>query len=248
VADEPIALEPLDPEPVDPNPSIPNYCHASSPHSPSASPRPQLCRVDLVLPSLAILAFIAIGLLIASRVGWLHLMPLRRKLRNRFQQRQFRRARRTRRGRSRRSPSGKSPFVGNKVGKNIPAVRANSRRPAAGELVVYEKGKVIFRMKSDTTTTRERTTNPARCRSRFHQKSRRFDRAAASTTAVPPPSSPQPRAPPPHRLDLTAEAADRLLNRTSPAIPGSQSRPPRRRRGPRSPGGRRRLRLQHPRP
>ncbi|MFZ0362436.1 MAG: TonB family protein [Terriglobales bacterium] len=221
--DEPIALEPLDPEPVDPEPVDPELLPREfAAFTPLPVHGHNYAAWTLVLPSLAILAFIAIGLLIASRVGWLHLMPPQAEVAQPIPAAAI--------PAEPAEPVAVAPVVARPAShpSSVTKSEKTSRRseptpaaPAAGELVVYEKGKVIFRMKSDTTTDAGKNNQPQLNAGR--DSTRKVGDSivpAASTTAVPSTKLPATKsASAPIVWISPAEAADRLLNRTEPSYP-----------------------------
>ena len=120
------------PELVPPTSILPGF-DAASPLSPR---RPSYESWTLVLGALAILAFISVSFLIGSRIGWLR-------------------------------PAAPSAQISQPIPaeptRSADAIKSTAApAPAADELVVYEKGKIIFRMKPDSTKPARAKSQPAK--------------------------------------------------------------------------------------
>jgi TonB family protein len=155
-------------------------------------PRPQARTLEvwtLVLGTLAIVAALAVSFLIGSRIGWL---------------------------RTSASPAQTAPPpTASKLGESAKSAAAKSARtkakpaaPASDELVVYEKGKVIFRMKP-TPTKPDREQHPPANPIATRQSSDAIIEASSTTKVAPS-----------HSVWLApAQAEARLLIRTEPHYP-----------------------------
>ena len=144
----------------------------------------------LVLGTLAILAALGVSFLIGSRIGWL---------------------------RTSASPAQTAPPpTGSQPGKSTKSAAATKSAktkpkpaaPASDELVVYEKGKVIFRMKP-TPTKPARAQHPLANHNATRQSSDAIVEASSTTKVAPS-----------HSVWLApAQAETRLLSRTEPQYP-----------------------------
>ena len=153
--------------------------------------RPPYEAWTLVLGALAILATIAVSFLIGSRIGWLRLNPSQARI---------------------SQPTDSIPAEPIKSAATKSAATksaaAKSAGPANDELVVYEKGKVIFRMKPAPTKSDEVKRRQARPDA---TKQRRDAIVEASSTTKIASSQSVWLAP--------AQAETRLLSRTEPQYP-----------------------------
>ena len=129
VLPESVLPESILPESVAPEFMPPHFVAASV--EPASRPRYEAW--TLVLGTLAILATIAVSFLFGSRIGWLRPNP---------SQAQISQSTNSIPAEPIRSAATRSAAT-----KSTPAAPAKSAAPAVDELVVYEKGKVIFRMK-----------------------------------------------------------------------------------------------------
>ncbi len=128
--------------------------------SPLPARRPSYETWTLVLGALAILAFITVSFLIGSRIGWLRPAappaPISQPIP----------AEPTESADSIKSTDAtKSADAAKSTRTKKPAAPAKSTAapaPAADELVVYEKGKIIFRMKPDSTQPDRAKSQPAK--------------------------------------------------------------------------------------
>lgn len=150
-APEPIAHEPLAPEPVVPElmpPLLLSELRAAE--TPAGIPprisRPTYEGWTLFLGVLAILAIISVSFLIGSRIGWLRLATRQTEATRRVQPEP---AENDSTVTAVAPPANHSPSA--KASRKPSEPAPHSDAPAAGELVVYEKGKVVFRMKSAPT-------------------------------------------------------------------------------------------------
>jgi hypothetical protein len=122
--------------------------------SPLPSRRPPYETWTLVLGGLAILAIIAVSLLIGSRVGWLRPAAPHAQIAQPIPAEPLRSAEPTKSADATKSTRTKKPAG--------PAKSTAAPAPAADELVVYEKGKIIFRMKPDSTKPDRAKSQPAK--------------------------------------------------------------------------------------
>jgi protein TonB len=169
VAAEPVGREPDPPRRVAPEPVVPELMppllltESRAPELPAATP-PQVGRTSyegwtLFLGVLAILAIISVSFLIGSRIGWLRFATPQTVVRqtappepaepNSAVPEVAPPANHSPSASPSASPSTKAA---EKAPRQAPS-RPTTDAPAAGELVVYEKGKVIFRMKSSPTAS-----------------------------------------------------------------------------------------------
>ena len=150
----------------------------------------------LLLGSLAILATIAVSFLIGSRIGWLSPTASHTQM-------------------SQPIPANSAPAAPIKsattkstVAAKTPAASAKSAAPAQDELVVYEKGKVIFRMKPAPTKPDSATRHQARPDDMKQDSNSIVE--ASSTTKIAPAQS---------VWLAPAQSEARLLSRTEPQYP-----------------------------
>jgi TonB family protein len=157
----------------------------------------------LVLGALAILATIAVSLLIGSRIGWLRPTASQAQISqpaNSLPVEQIKSA----------TPR---PAATKSAAKKSAPARSAAAPPVNDDLVVYERGKVIFRLKP-TPTESDRSERPQAKPDSTHPNFARQDRDsivdASSKTKIAPPQ----------RVWLApAEAETRLLARTEPEYP-----------------------------
>lgn len=181
----------------------------------SLPPRPRYEAWTLALGGLAIFAIVAVSFLIGTRIGWLRYAPLRAPVAPPTA------AAKSNAGAAANSNSsstkaslGKTP--GNAAEKTPARAGGQSRRTApvepADELVVYEKGKVIFRMKptpANANSPKERNTKSGSAANNSTQPDNNAIVQASSTTRLGPSD-----------VWLSAEQAERLLvTRTEPLYP-----------------------------
>ncbi|MGA2335537.1 MAG: TonB family protein [Terriglobales bacterium] len=112
--------------------------------SPAPARRPPYEAWTLVLGALAILAIIAVSFLMGSRIGWLRPAPSQAKISQPIAAEPIKSEDAIKPADATKSSKTKSKLAAPPKSTAAPA-------PAADELVVYEKGKIIFRMKSDST-------------------------------------------------------------------------------------------------
>jgi hypothetical protein len=108
----------------------------------------------LVLGALAILAFISVSFLIGSRIGWLRPAAPSAQISQPIPAEPTKSADVTKSADATKSARTKKPAA--------PAKSTAAPAPAADELVVYEKGKIIFRMKPDSTKPARAKSQPAK--------------------------------------------------------------------------------------
>jgi TonB family protein len=178
--------------------------------APAASTRrPPYEAWSLVLGGLAILATIAVSFLIGSRIGWLRRtashVPTSQPIE------------------ASRSPA--EPFTPTRssTGTTTTAAPAKSTTTAPeDELVVYEKGKVIFRMKAHPTKPDRATNHPTKPAA-IKQDSHAIVKASSTTKAAttkPAPTEIAPAKAAPGSVWLSpAQAETRLVSRTEPQYP-----------------------------
>ena len=190
----------------------PGVVEASATIPPHAA-RPRYEAWTLALGGLAIFAIVAVSFLIGTRVGWLRYPP---------------HAQVAAPISAETGPSGKANSSSGKTSLGKPPERASGKTsaqparqprstpaaaPASDELVVYEKGKVIFRMKpapakADSAKPSQPKPNPLSSDS--IQPERNAIVKASSTTKLAPPAS----------VWLSSAQAEKLLrSRTEPLYP-----------------------------
>jgi TonB family protein len=160
VAAEPVRPEPDPPRRVSPEPVVPELMppllltELSAPELPAEIP-PQVGRTSyegwtLFLGMLAILAIISVSFLMGSRIGWLRFATPQTVVRQIAppEPAEPNPAAPELAPPANHSPSAKAS---EKAPRQAPSRPTTDTPAAAGELVVYEKGKVIFRMKSSPT-------------------------------------------------------------------------------------------------
>src|ERR1019366_2367559 len=130
VLPESVLPESILPESVAPEFMPPHFVAASV--EPASRPRYEAW--TLVLGTLAILATIAVSVLFGSRIGWLRPNPSQAQI--------------SQPANSIPAEPIRSAATRSAATKSTPAAPAKSAAPAVDELVVYEKSKVIFRMKT----------------------------------------------------------------------------------------------------
>jgi periplasmic protein TonB len=165
VAAEPVGREPDPPRRVAPEPVVPELMppllltESKAPELPAAIP-PQVGRTSyegwtLFLGVLAILAIISVSFLIGSRIGWLRFATPQTVVRRTAppEPAEPNSAVPEVAPPANHTPSASpSTKAAEKAPRQAPS-RPTTDAPSAGELVVYEKGKVIFRMKSSPTAS-----------------------------------------------------------------------------------------------
>jgi outer membrane biosynthesis protein TonB/putative methionine-R-sulfoxide reductase with GAF domain len=118
--------------------------------SPPPVRRPPYEAWTLVLGALAILAIIAVSFLIGSRIGWLRPAPSHAQISQPIPAEPIKPADETKSADAIKSADA-TKSTRTKSKPAAPPKSTAAPAPAADELVVYEKGKIIFRMKSDST-------------------------------------------------------------------------------------------------
>jgi len=103
----------------------------------------------LVLGTLAILATVALSLMVGSRIRWLFSSPHSAQV----QILQSPSANAAKPAAPPTAPATKSPSP-SPAPRSVPAAAAPASTPAADELVVYDHGKVVFRMRPATSTSK----------------------------------------------------------------------------------------------
>jgi hypothetical protein len=144
------------PELVPPASILPGFDAAS----PLPARRPSYEAWTLVLGALAILAFITVSFLIGSRIGWLRPAAPPAQISQPIPAEPTKSA-----DPIKSTDATKSADATKSTRTKKPAAPAKSTAasaPAADELVVYEKGKIIFRMKDDSTKTDRAKSQPAK--------------------------------------------------------------------------------------
>ena len=111
--------------------------------------RPPYEAWTLVLGALAILVIIAVSFLIGSRIGWLRPAASHAQISQPIPTEPIKSAEAAESTGTRSEPAAPAKSTPTKSKTAAPAKSAAA--PAADELVVYEKGKIIFRMKPDST-------------------------------------------------------------------------------------------------
>src|ERR1700687_5497241 len=161
----------------------------------------------LVLGSLVVLATIAVSFLIGYRIGWLRPTASRAQISQPIPAATSvpRPPAKSAAAAHRANPS---PSEKSSAKASAKASAQASPTPAADDLVVYEKGKIIFRMKPDSTKPDRAKDNQAKPDSTKRDSDSIVE--ASSTTKIAPAQSVW--LPP-------AQAATRLLSRTEPRYP-----------------------------
>jgi len=128
--------------------------------SPLPARRPPYETWTLLLGSLAILAIIAFSFLIGSRIGWLRPAAPPAQISQPIP------AEPTKSANAIESTAATKPADATKSTRTkkpaAPAKSTAAPAPAADELVVYEKGKIIFRLKGDSTQPDRAKSQPAK--------------------------------------------------------------------------------------
>ena len=193
------------PELVPPLAFIPTESIAASP---LPARRPPYEAWTLVLGALAIVATIAVSFLIGSRIGWLRPAASHAQISQPIPAEPIKSADAT------KSTATKSTATRSTGTRSKPAAPAKSTAaPAADELVVYEKGKVIFRMNSAPTKPDRAKSQQAKPNS-SKQDSDSTAEASSTTTIAATKIAPTQSV----WLD-PGEAETRLLSRTEPEYP-----------------------------
>jgi len=138
------------PELVPPPSILPGFDAAS----PLPARRPPYETWTLVLGGLAILAIIAVSFLVGSRIGWLRPAAPPAQISQPIPVEPIKSADAPKSTGTTKSTRTKKPAA--------PAKSTAAPAPAADELVVYEKGKIIFRMKPDSTQPDRAKSQPAK--------------------------------------------------------------------------------------
>jgi TonB family protein len=164
--------------------------------APQPARRPRYEAWALVLGALTILATIAVSFLVGSRIGWLN--PAGNTVSSQIS--------RPLNANSAAAAAGNNATAKSTEAESTPV--KSSPAPAADELVVYEKGKVIFRMKP-APTNRDRGKQEQANLAAARQDSNAIVQAS-STTKIPEAPS----------IWLSPEQAEaRLVSRTEPQYP-----------------------------
>jgi TonB family protein len=203
----PLAGAPVPPEIVPSEDVLPGFIAATAP--PTGRPRYEGWTV--ALGSVAILATVAVSFLIGSRIGWLHTAASPAPIPQPVAENS--------------TPIEPIKAIAKKSAPKKSAVAPppkSAAAPADGELVVYEKGKVIFRLKPDGSKP-ERSQDRALDQANDPQST--SDSAApdgdaiveaSSTTKIPAGDQAS------HGLRLSPEQAERrLLSRIEPQYPAA---------------------------
>jgi TonB family protein len=165
--------------------------------------RPPYEAWTLVLGALAILVIIAVSFLIGSRIGWLRPAASHAQISQPIPTEPIKSAEAAESTGTRSEPAAPAKSTATKSKTAAPAKSTAAPAPAADELVVYERGKIIFRMKPDSTKPNS-----------TKRDSDSIVEASSTTkitgTKIAPTQS--------VRLD-PEEAATRLLSRTEPGYP-----------------------------
>jgi TonB family protein len=171
--------------------------------SPLPDRRPPYEAWTLVLGALAILVTIAVSFLIGSRIGWLRPAASHAQISQPIPTEPIKSAEAAESTGTRSEPAAPAKSTATKSKTAAPAKSTAAPAPAADELVVYERGKIIFRMKPDSTKPNS-----------TKRDSDSIVEASSTTkitgTKIAPTQS--------VRLD-SEEAATRLLSRTEPEYP-----------------------------
>ena len=204
VAPDPVVFEAVLPESTPPELVAPEFYAASL----TPVRRPSYEAWTLILGGLAILAIIAVSFLIGSRIGWLRFATSQAEVAQPLPSESAEH--------NLTPPAAVRPP---KHSSSAAALEKTSRRspptpapPAAGQLVVYEKGKVIFRLKSAPATTDSAKNNQARLNARPDSTRQDNDsvRKSVPTTKIAASAS---------VWISPDEAGTRLLTRTEPYYP-----------------------------
>jgi TonB family protein len=176
---------------------------------------------SLVLGALAILAIIGVSFVIGSRIGWLRAAASPARIVQPAPA-SFPAAApvKTPAEKSGETESARAKSASAKPSrteaKATPAAKSTSPPPDASDLVVYEKGKVVFRMKNQPAPPETANEQPKSDSSKPDDDSRV---AAVSTPKIPQPRSASSTT---RSVWLTpTEAEDRLVRRTEPEYPAA---------------------------
>jgi hypothetical protein len=146
------------PELVPPASILPGFDAAS----PLPARRPSYETWTLVLGALAILAFITVSFLIGSRIGWLRPAAPPAQISQPIPAEPTKSADPIKSTDATKSADATKSTRTKKPAAPAKSTAASASAPAADELVVYEKGKIIFRMKDDSTKTDRAKSQPAK--------------------------------------------------------------------------------------
>jgi len=146
------------PELVPPASILPGFDAAS----PLPARRPSYEAWTLVLGALAILAFITVSFLIGSRIGWLRPAAPPAQISQPIPAEPTKSADPIKSTDATKSADATKSTRTKKSAAPAKSTAASASAPAADELVVYEKGKIIFRMKDDSTKTDRAKSQPAK--------------------------------------------------------------------------------------
>ena len=124
--------------------------------------RPSYEAWTLVLGALAILAFITVSFLIGSRIGWLRPAAPPAQISQPIPAEPTKSADPIKSTDATKSADATKSTRTKKPAAPAKSTAASASAPAADELVVYEKGKIIFRMKDDSTKTDRAKSQPAK--------------------------------------------------------------------------------------
>jgi TonB family protein len=176
------------------------------------SHRPPYEAWTVVLGTLAILATIAVSFLIGSRVGWLHPAASHTQI-----------AQPVPANSTPAEPIKSADAAIKSATKSTTATPGKSTTAEADELVVYEKGKVIFRLKPAPTKpdqARNHQTNPDSNRPDSAKQASDAIVEASSTTKIATTKLPTTKIAASQSVWLSPEKAEiRLLSRTEPQYP-----------------------------
>jgi periplasmic protein TonB len=208
LSQRPPAGAPVPPELLPAEIVLPGFIAAAVP----PARRPRYEGWTVALGSLAILATIAVSFLIGSRIGWLHPTASQAPIPQPVAENSIPIA------------PVKAAAAKSAAKKSAPTAPAKpAAAPADGELVVYEKGKVIFRLKPDAAKP-EQAPDEAQANDRANDPQSAPDSAspdgdsiveASSTTKIPITNKASA-----HGLRLSPEQAEsRLLSRIEPRYP-----------------------------
>lgn len=223
-------FEPVAPEIMTPQPALPEFEPVSAP-----VPRAGYDGWSLALGTLAIIAIIAVSFLIGSRIGWLRatVSPSHISQTATENPEATTAEPATAEAQPAESTTAKTSTIKPKPKLPRKEVRAateeKSAAPGAGELVVYEKGKVVFRMKNPPgAASPQAYTESVNAANKTEDKTDVNASLAASATPVAPASSASGTT---TSTTVTttassqsvwlepAEAEDRLISRIEPAYP-----------------------------
>jgi len=207
--------------------------HQFTAASPLPARRPLYEAWTLVLGALAILATIAVSFIIGSRIGWIR--PIA-SLTHTSRPAPDNSTRAAPTKSARRKPATKRATATPAKSATTPPAANPAAPPAEGELVVYEKGKVIFRMKPastepDSADDRQAKIDPTRQDNDSQDNDPIVE--ASSTTKIAPakitpakvastkiaPTKIVPAKPAPPQSVWLSAAQARLLRRTEPRYP-----------------------------